>query len=118
MAKNKKNQSAGVRFGPALKAFLLCAMIGGSAIGYLWQKNKVNELGREISKHESAIKQLRDQNFNLRKQLNSLRSLPSLEARVKKMNLGLDRPLPTQIVRLPEPAARPVADGGRQYAAQ
>ena len=118
MAKNKKNQAAGVRFGPALKAFLLCALIGGSAIGFVWQKNKVNELGREISKHEGAIKQLRDQNFNLRKQLNSLRSPANLEARVKKMNLGLDRPLPTQIVRLPEPTAKPVTDDGRQYAAQ
>ena len=116
MSKNKKNQ-AGVRFGPALKAFLLCGLIGGSAIGYVWQKNNVNAIGREISKHEQAIRQLREQNFKLREQLNALRSLPSLEARVKKMNLGLDRPQPTQVVRLPEPPQRSAVEDGREYAA-
>ena len=32
MAKNRKHQSAAIRFGPALKAFLLCLLIGGSAL--------------------------------------------------------------------------------------
>src|SRR5689334_4007171 len=105
MSKNKKNQAA-VRFAPALRAFLLCGLIGGSAIGYVWLKNNVNAIGREISKHEAAIRQLRDQNFKLRGQLNSLCAPANLEVRVKKMNLGLDRPQPTQVIRLAEPPER------------
>ena len=39
MAKNLKNQAAAIRFGPALKASFLCLLIGGAAVGYVWQKN-------------------------------------------------------------------------------
>jgi hypothetical protein len=45
MAKNRKYQSAAVRFGPALKAFLLCAVIGGSGVGYVWQKSQIDAKG-------------------------------------------------------------------------
>ena len=38
MAKNRKNQAAEIRFGPVLKVVLLCLLIGGSAIGYVWQQ--------------------------------------------------------------------------------
>jgi len=45
MARNRKSQSAAIRFGPALKAFLLCLLIGGSGIGYVWQKDQIGRLG-------------------------------------------------------------------------
>jgi hypothetical protein len=45
MAKNRKNQSAAIRFGPALKALGLCLLIGGAAVGYVWQKNQIDQLG-------------------------------------------------------------------------
>ena len=38
MAKNRKNQAAAIRFGPALKASFFVLLIGGSAVGYVWQK--------------------------------------------------------------------------------
>ena len=43
MAKNRKNQSAAIRFGPAIKAFLLCALVGGAGVGYVWQKGRIGE---------------------------------------------------------------------------
>src|SRR5258708_7567486 len=97
MAKNKKNQSVAVRFGPALKAFLACALIGGSGVGYVWQKSKLEELGREIKKREQVVRQLQDQNRKLRDNLAVLRSPASLDRRVEELKLGLGRPLPTQI---------------------
>ena len=50
MARNRKYQSAASRFGPALKAFLLCLLIGGSGIGYVWQKDQISQLGQQIGK--------------------------------------------------------------------
>jgi hypothetical protein len=44
MAKNRRNQSAAIRFGPAIKALLLCMFIAGSGIGYVWQKKQIMEL--------------------------------------------------------------------------
>jgi hypothetical protein len=101
MAKNRKYRSAALRFGPALKAFLLCLFIGGSGIGYVWQKNQLFELGRQIKQRETRVAVLSKQNEKLKEQLASMRSPFYLKERIK--NLGLVEPLPGQIWRLPEP---------------
>lgn len=123
MAKNRKHQSAAIRFGPALKAFLLCLLIGGSGVGYVWQKNQIYELGQQIRKREMRLHDLQDQNDKLRKQLGFMRSPQFLEARVKELNLGLVRPAQTQFWYLAEPSAEPPKPASpglnqRQYAAQ
>ena len=102
MAKNRKHQSAAIRFGPALKAFLLCLLIGGSGVGYVWQKNQIYDLGQQIRKHELHLKDLQGQNNKLREQLAFMHSPPYLEARIKDMNLGLV-PKPSQVWYLQEP---------------
>lgn len=118
MAKNRKNQSAAIRFGPAIKAFLLCAMIGGAGVGYVWQKAQIGELGRQILKREKHLTALQEQNEKLRKQLALMRSPQFLEMRVKELNLGLVPPAPSQFWRLrefaPEPLSKPAME--RQYA--
>jgi uncharacterized protein HemX len=100
MARNRKNQSAAVRFGPALKALLLCLFIGGSGVGYVWQQNQLLELGRQKAEKEKRLNTLRVQNSQLARHLSELQSPKSLEARVKELNLGLTLAQPTQIVRL------------------
>ena len=104
MAKNRKNQSAAVRFGPALKAFIFCVIIGGSAVGYVWQKSQIDELGRQIKQREQRLNELSDQNKKLRDHLAVLRSPAQLSERVQKLNLGLGMPQPNQVFLLPEPA--------------
>jgi len=52
MAKNRRNQAVTVRFGPALKAFALCALIGGAGVGYVWQKSQINELSKTWAQFE------------------------------------------------------------------
>src|SRR5438477_5525834 len=100
MAKNRKNQSAAIRFGPAIKAFLLCAMIGGAGVGYVWQKGRISELSRQILRHEKHLVELQSQNEKLRKQLGVMRSPQFLEMRAKELNLGLVLPSSTQFLRL------------------
>jgi len=120
VAKNRKSQSAAIRFGPALKAFLLCLLIGGSGVGYVWQKNQILELGRQFKKQETTLTDLKNQNEKMRRQLASLRSPAMVEQRVKDLNLGLVLPRENQILRLPEPtsfAAAPDAqNAGRPVA--
>lgn len=103
MARNRKNQSAAIRFGPALKALLLCLVIGGSGVGYVWQKNQIYELGRQIKQREIRLAGLQDQNKKLRDQLAVLRSPAMLDQRVRELNLGLELPKESQILRLSEP---------------
>ena len=121
MARNRKYQSAAIRFGPALKAFLLCLLIGGSGVGFVWQKNQIDGLGRQMKQRELRLSDLESQNEKLRKQLATMRNAPWLERRigVKELNLGLVAPEQSQIWRLTEPprdGAKPPPE--RQYAAQ
>ena len=119
MARNRKHESAAIRFGPTLKALLLCLLIGGAGVGYVWQKDQIYQLSRQIKQREVRLRELVDQNEKLRKQLGTMRSPSLLEARIKELNLGLVQPDPTQIWHLPEPVREsPAPHAGPQYAAQ
>ena len=101
MLKNRKYRSAALRFGPALKAFLLCMFIGGSGIGYVWQQNQLFDLGKQIKQREQRLGELERQNEKLKKDLAYMHSPAYLDKRIK--DLGLIQPLPSQIWRLTEP---------------
>src|SRR5436190_918580 len=103
MARNRKYQSAAVRFGPALKAVLLCLLIGGVGVGYVWQKQQISELAGQIRKREQRLAAAQDENEKLKTQLAMMHSQTYLEMRIKQLNLGLVPPLPSQVWRLTEP---------------
>lgn len=102
MARNRKTQAAAIRFAPALWALLLCLLIGGAGVGYVWLKNQIYELGQQIRTRELRLAGLRDQNEKLRRYLGELRSPGPLDRRVRELNLGLGPPNPFQVLRLVE----------------
>jgi len=122
MAKNRKNQSVVLRFGPALKALGLCVLIGGAAVGYVWQKNQIDQLFRQIKERELKTAELRDQNKKLREQLAILQSPARLEQKLKDLNLGLVQPSARDVWKVAEPVIRsvgePVITPVRQLAAR
>ncbi len=103
MARNRKNQSAAIRFGPVVKAFLLCLLIAGSGVGYVWQKEQINRLGEQIRQRKARLNELIEENENRKKLLANMRSPAFLEAKIKELNLGLVQPQPTQVWKLSEP---------------
>jgi cell division protein FtsB len=110
MGRNRKHGSA-ARFVPAVKAALLCLLLGGSAIGFVYQKNQIIELGKQIQGREKKLAQLRVANAKLQQTYMTLQSATTLEERVKKLNLGLAQPLQTQILTIVEtPAPTGVPD--------
>lgn len=117
MARNRRNQSAAVRFGPALKAFLICLVIGGSALGYVYQKSEIYKLGQQIKQSEIRLEELRRHNDALQRALASLFSPRELDERIRKMNLGLAAPQPEQIVRLPDGSAALGVSSGQRFLA-
>jgi hypothetical protein len=116
MAKNRKNQSAAIRFYPALKALFLCLLIAGLALGYVWQKSQIYQLGRQITACESRLIQIRDENQKLSDQLAVLRSPVVLDQRVRELKLGLVPAQPMQIYQLVEPP--PNGNSRRLFAAR
>jgi cell division protein FtsB len=121
MARNRKYRTTAARFAPAVRAFLLCALIGGSGIGYVWQKNQIVNLGKQIKERELRLGQLRHNNEKLRKHLAGLQSPREIEQRVRDLKLGLGPATPQQKLRLWEPVPDPqptlVNDELLQYAA-
>ena len=118
MAKNRKNESVVLRFGPAFKAFALIAVIGGASVGYVWQKGQIELLGRQIKEREMRLAELRDQNKKLRDNLAMLRSPAMLEQRMNKLNLGMVMPQAKDVWRVAEPLARPVSVTARTASVQ
>jgi hypothetical protein len=119
MARNRKYESAAIRFGPTLKALLLCFLIGGSGVGYVWQKDQIYQLGQQIKKREVRLRELANSNEKLRRQLGTMQSPQVLEMRIKELNLGLVQPEQGQVWRLPEPSRESsTPNAGRQYVAR
>lgn len=118
MARNRRHQSAAIRFGPALKAVALCLLIGGSAVGYVWQKDQIRQLGESFVAGERSLDELRRQNDKLRQQLFTLQSPAYLERLAQQHHLGLVRPAPDQVIRLPEPGSLPALPSEVSRAAQ
>jgi hypothetical protein len=118
MARNRKNQTADAGLSSALKAILLCGAIVCACLGYVWQKKQIDELGRQMRLREARVRDLRDQNEKMKKQLALLESVPNLEQRVSEMKLGLVMPQPSLVWRLAEPAPEaPAAPEDHRYAA-
>ncbi len=110
MARNRKHQSGAVWFIPALKAFLLCSLLGGTAVGYVLQKNKIYELGLQIRNREIRLGELKQENKLDASRLADLQLPHRLAERVRDQKLGLVPPQPAQIIWLSEPP--PSAPGG------
>jgi hypothetical protein len=99
MARNKKNDSA-PHAGSLLLAVTLCAVFAGLGVGYVWNKDQIDLLGRQIKGCELRLADLLRQNKMRRDQLATLCSPVALDARVKKLNLGLGPPALSQVIRL------------------
>ena len=118
MSRNRKSQSAAIRFGPALKAVVLCLLIGGSGVGYVWQQDQIARLGKQIKARENRLQQLQEANEGQRRILEMMRSPAALQKRIQDLNLGLVPAQPNQVLRLTEGGLEPPrAKPGDQLAA-
>ncbi len=110
MARNRKQQSGVLWFLPAFKAFVLCSLLGGTAVGYVLQKNKIYELGLQIAAREKRLAELKQENKTDARRLADLQLPHRLAERARELKLGLVPPLPGQMIWLGEP---PLADPPR-----
>lgn len=102
-SKNRRNLSAAMRFGPALKALMICAAIGGAGVGYVWHVQQLHLLGRRIVEGEKDLEKWSRENRELEKQLAYLKSPAVLKSLVGKHNLSLGMTHPDQVLVLLDP---------------
>ena len=118
MARNRKFQTAAIRFGPALKAFLFCVLIGGSGVGYVWQKNQINQLNDLRKRHEVRLRALGKEVQETRRQLQALQQPAYIKQKIDSLKLGLAPAASYQVWRIAEHAPEAPKVEARQYAAQ
>ena len=99
---NRKKGGSTVRFGPALKAVLICLVTCSLGLGYVWQKQQINNLGQQIKGNEITLEELKRENKRRGDNLAYLMSPQELDARLRELNLALVVPKPEQIVVLQE----------------
>ena len=99
---NRKIGKSVVRFGPALKAVFICLVTCSLGLGYVWQKQQINTLGKQMKKNEINLEELRRENKHRGDRLSFLMSPQQLDARLRQLNLNLVVPLPKQIWVLTE----------------
>jgi cell division protein FtsL len=116
MAKNRRTQAAEIRFGPVIKVVFLCLLIGGSAIGYVWQKNQIARLGDQITELDKKVKAATKENQVLADQVAILKSPVKIDRRVKELKLGLAPAQPQQMVWLTNQSARGESNAGELVA--
>jgi len=104
MARNRRNQSGAFWLIPALKAGILCTMLGGSAVGFVMQKKELHDLGRSITRREKVLEKLKWENSLRAKNLAALQSSKSIIERVRAQKLPLSNPGAGQTIWLTEPA--------------
>ena len=104
MGRNRKHETT-VGPAPALKAVVICLLLGGSAVGYVLQKNQLHELGQQITKREGILSKLRWDNKLRATQLANLQLPRRIEERVNEQKLGLVRAPAVQVIWLPEPTS-------------
>ena len=80
-----------------MKALFLCLLIAGSAVGYVWQKSQIYQLGQQIRQWEMRLARLQNDDRQLSDQLSILRSPTMLDRRARELNLGLAPAQPMQV---------------------
>ena len=99
----RQNETAGFGFGPAIKAFLFCVFIGGSGLGFVWQKQEISDLGRQLKDAELRLEELKRQNKNRAETLQQFLVPRLLAQKANQQFPDLTQPVPNQIFILSEP---------------
>ncbi len=119
MRKSRKTPASILRFGPLVLAFLLCGFFAAAGIGFVWHRNRNEQLARDNTQRRRLLDTLQKQNQQLEFQCLELTRPEMLYERAKA--LGLVRPEPSQILRvemLPVGAAAQTAPAAVRLAAR
>ena len=98
MAKSRKSPASILRFGPLMLAVGLCGLVAVSAIGYVWHRNRNEQLVRDNALTRRRLEAQQKENQELEYRFLGLTRPEVLTERARV--LGLDRPDPDQFIRV------------------
>lgn len=99
-ARNRKREEVQLSIGSWIKALSFCVLLGGLAMGYVWQKSQIHQIGTLLNKKEVRLELLKGENERWSQMRAEMRSTQKLYERVNKLELGLIMPTPEQVLKL------------------
>ena len=99
-ARNRKRKEVQLSIGSWVKALSFCVVLGGLAMGYVWQKSQIHQIGILLNKKEVRLDLLKGENERWSQMRAEMRSTQKLYERVNKLGLGLMMPTPEQVLKL------------------
>ena len=99
-ARNRRRKENSLSIGSWFRAVALCILLGGLAMGYVWQKSQIHQLGALLQKKEVRLDLLKGENERWQQMRAEMRSTQNLYERVRKLGLGLIMPTPEQVLKL------------------
>tara|TARA_B100001094_G_C17925574_1_gene668107 strand:- start:102 stop:509 length:408 start_codon:yes stop_codon:yes gene_type:complete len=99
-ARNRKRKEAQLSIGSWVKALSFCVILGSLAMGYVWQKSQIHQIGILLNKKEVRLELLKGENERWSQMRAEMHSTQKLYERVNKLGLGLMMPTPEQVLKL------------------
>lgn len=98
------NQRTAITASTIAKVLALSIFLGGSGVGYVFQKGQIDGLENQAKSNDERIHELEERRKNLKFRLAATTSREKLEVSARLHKLDLRMPDPGQVVTLPEPA--------------
>lgn len=99
LRKSRRSPGSILRWGPLVWAGLLCAFLAAAAIGYVWHRNRNEQLLRTNARLRLEIEARLKLNQDLEAQIQFMTRPDVLAARARA--LGLVQPEPAKILKVP-----------------
>lgn len=97
------NKSNSVNATTIAKVLALSLFLGGSGVGYVYQKGQIQGLQKQEATNELKIDELSRRSENLKVRLAGVTSRVRLELAGRQFQLGLQMPEPGRVITLQEP---------------
>lgn len=100
-----KRRQHGVDASTIAKVVALSLFIGGSGVGYVFQKSQINALDLQKKANDDLIEDLKMHHAIAKNRVEGATSRQGLEARARQFSLPLGKP--GYVIELPEPRLGP-----------
>lgn len=98
-----RNRQTHVQAATIAKVVALSLFLGGSGVGYVFQKGQIRGLAKQVAANDEVLNELETRQRNLRIALEASTSRAQLELARRHFNLPLVQPDRQHVLTLPEP---------------
>lgn len=102
-----RNRQTHIQAATIAKVVALSLFLGGSGVGYVFQKGQIRGLAKQVAANDEVLNELEARQRSLKFDLEQSNSRAQLELARRRFNLPLVQPDRQHVLTLPEPRIDP-----------